>query len=48
LLEAGPIGRATQTDPTPIKPRTLDADRPVFQGFHLCNVKKTYQELSRR
>jgi hypothetical protein len=26
----------------------LGPARPVFQGFHLCNVKKTYQELSRR
>ena len=25
----------------------LAAARPVFQGFHLWNVKKTYQELSR-
>jgi len=25
----------------------LAAARPVFQGFHPWNVKKTYQELSR-
>ena len=26
----------------------LAAVRPVFRGFHLWNVKKTYQELSGR